>query len=242
LGIAAAMKFYPALLLPALWRPNHPQGRWRMPLGFAGGLLVSYTPYVLQAGAGVVGFLPKYLREQFNVSPLVKWILENLPHQRYSEAQRGLLLLTLGLLALVSLVMVLRPAANREAALRRCLWPMAILALFSQNLFSWYMLWMLPLLAVFLQPGQLRLRGQPIHTGLRLDAWTGWWLFCGLVALSYTFFLDWKSIPTAIWLQFWPLYIFLGIDLLRWVRASRLQKPVFFRRIVDGRLPWRTDQ
>jgi hypothetical protein len=182
------------------------------------------------------------LREQFNVAPLVKWLLENVPHQRYSDAQRSLLLLTLGLLALVSLVMVLRPAASAEAALRRCLWPMAILALFSQNLFSWYMLWMLPLLAVFLQPGLLSWRGRPIQIGLRLDAWTGWWLFCGLIALSYTFFLDWKPIPAAVWVQFWPLYLFLAIDLLRQVHPSDFRKTISFRRIAAGRLPWRADQ
>jgi hypothetical protein len=242
IGIATAMKFYPALLLPALWRPNHPQGRWRMPLAFAGGLLASYIPYLLQNGAGVLGFLPRYLREQFNVSPLVKWILENIPHQRYSEAQRGLLLLTLGLLALVSLVMVLRPAASGEAALRRCLWPIAILTLFSQNLFSWYMLWLLPLLAIFLQPGQIRWRGQPIHIGLRLDAWTGWWLFCGLAALSYTFFLDWKTVPAAIQLQFWPLYIFLTIDLLRQIYLLGIQKSTYLQHITHNHLPRGTGQ
>jgi hypothetical protein len=63
------------------------------------------------------------------------------------------------------------------------------------------MLWLLPLLALFIRPGRL--------LGLRADAWTGWWLFCGLVALSYTFFLGWKPVPAAIWAQYLPLYAFL---------------------------------
>ncbi|MEJ2560203.1 MAG: hypothetical protein P8186_29115, partial [Anaerolineae bacterium] len=51
--------------------------------------------------------------------------------------------------------------------------------------------------------------------GLRADSWSGWWLFCGLVALSYTFFLDWRPIPAATWAQYLPLYMFLLIDLVR---------------------------
>ena len=99
----------------------------------------------------------------------------------------------------------------------------------------------LPLLALFLRPGQIRWRRQVIQIGLRLDAWTGWWLFCGLIALSYTFFLDWKNVPAAIWLQYWPLYIFLAIDRLRSVRTWVIQKPIFLQRIARGRLPWRAD-
>ena len=70
LGLATAMKFYPALLLPALWRPSHPQQSWRMPLAFAATVFVTYLPYLTTNGSGVIGFLPKYLREQFNVGPL----------------------------------------------------------------------------------------------------------------------------------------------------------------------------
>jgi hypothetical protein len=88
------------------------------------------------------------------------------------------------------------------------------ITLLSYNLFSWYLLWLLPLIAIFLQPGQ--------RFGLRLDAWTGWWLFSGLIALSYTFFLDWKPIPPAIWAQFMPLYLFLLIDLARRWKEFRL--------------------
>ena len=69
------------------------------------------------------------------------------------------------------------------------------------------MLWLLPLLALFVRPGRL--------LGLRADAWTGWWLFCGLVALSYTFFLRWKPVPAAIWAQYLPLYMVLLVDLAR---------------------------
>jgi hypothetical protein len=88
-------------------------------------------------------------------------------------------------------------------------------------LFSWYLLWLLPLLAIFLQPA--RLGRLPV---LRADAWTGWWLFCGLAALSYTFFIRWRPVAAATWAQFLPLYAFLLIDGSRQLyQALRLSPP-----------------
>ncbi|MFC1879084.1 glycosyltransferase 87 family protein [Chloroflexota bacterium] len=217
LGLASAVKLFPIFLLPALWRPNHPQGRWRMPLAFLLIVLACYLPYLVTTGGDVVGFLPTYLTERFNVAPPLVWLLETIPHQQFADSQRVIQFSALGFLALVGLLMVLRPARDGESALRRCLWPISIFTLLNPNLFSWYLLWLLPLLAIFLESGQLRWRGKPYPFGLRLDVWTAWWVFCGLVMLSYTFFLDWETLPTAINIQFWPLYTLLGIALLRQV-------------------------
>ncbi|MCL4302180.1 MAG: DUF2029 domain-containing protein [Anaerolineae bacterium] len=213
LGLAAAMKFYPVLLLPALWRPNHPQGRWRLPLAFTTTLIVTYLPYLLWYGGEVIGFLPKYLKEQFNIGPLPNLLL-SLFHQAGFEAKQSVGLLLLAILALMSLTMVLQPAKDGETALRRCIWLIGAYTLLSYNLFSWYLLWLLPLLALFVQPGS--------WFGLKGDAWTGWWLFSGLIALSYTFFMDWKPIPLAQGVQFWPLYLILGLDLVRRARLRHI--------------------
>ncbi|MBN1148018.1 MAG: DUF2029 domain-containing protein [Anaerolineales bacterium] len=224
LGLGAAIKFYPALLLPALWRPRHPRGRWLTPLTFIAVLLVTYLPYYIASGPGVIGFLPKYLREVFNISPLVDWLLDALPHDSFAQAQQNVQYLALGFLALVSLGMSIFPARDDASALRRCLWPIGIVTLFNQNMFSWYLLWAIPLLAIFLEPGEIRWRERSINFGLRLDAWTAWWLFSGLVALSYTFFIDWEVVPVAVLAQYWPLYILLtiglGAELLR-LRSRR---------------------
>ncbi|MBE7555450.1 MAG: DUF2029 domain-containing protein [Anaerolineales bacterium] len=222
LGLATAMKFYPALLVPALWRPQHPQGRWRLPVAFGVTVLLTYLPYLLRYGGEVIGFLPKYLREQFNIGPLVTMLLSFFSGLDLEAKQSvGLLLLTI--LALLSLAMVLHPAKDGETALRRCIWLIGAYILLSYNLFSWYLLWLLPLLALFVQPGQ--------WFGFRGDAWTGWWLFSGLIALSYTFFIHWKPVPAAQWTQFWPLYLFLAMDLARrWqeidVYLKRQPKPL----------------
>ncbi|MGD9046860.1 MAG: hypothetical protein PVF77_02300, partial [Anaerolineae bacterium] len=73
---------------------------------------------------------------------------------------------------------------------------------------------LLPLVALFVRPGRL--------LGLRADAWTGWWLFCGLVALSYTFFIRWEPVPAALWAQFVPLYGLLLWDAGRFLWSKRL--------------------
>jgi hypothetical protein len=228
LGLAAAYKLYPALLLPALWRPNHKQGRWQMPAAFLGVLVASYLPAVLQQGSAVIGFLPNYLRETFNLSPLVRAILASLRelntgvlHGLGLAPLRELALLLLGGLALLGLYMLWRPAQEGETALRRSLWLIGVFTLLSHDLFSWYLLWLLPLLAIFLQPA--RLGRLPV---LRADAWTGWWLFCGLAALSYTFFIRWRPVAAATWAQFLPLYAFLLIDGSRQLyQALRLSPP-----------------
>jgi hypothetical protein len=206
LGLATAMKFYPAFLVPALWRPHHPQGRWRLPLAFGLTLLAVYLPYVIAYGREIIGFLPNYLREQFNIGPLPRLLLWLFDRAGF-DPNRSVTLLLLASLALIGLVMILRPAPDGQTALRRCIWLIGAYTLLSYNLFSWYLLWLLPLLALFMQPGR--------WLGLKAGAWTGWWLFSGLVALSYTFFLDWKPVPWALWFEFWPFYLLLGLELAR---------------------------
>jgi alpha-1,6-mannosyltransferase len=208
LGLAAALKFYPAVLLPFLWRPQHPGGRWRMPLAFGAAVSIFYLPYLIAGDRGVLGFLPEYFHEAFNTGPLVSSLNMLLDALGWGASFR-LPALALGVIALAAGWCILHPAEDGETALRRCLWPMAAVTLTSQNLFSWYMLWTLPLVAIFLEPSRMGPGGLRFP---RVDAWTGWWLFCGLVGLSYTFFLNWKPLPWAILAQFLPLYAILLID------------------------------
>lgn len=59
LGAAVLIKLYPAVLIPALWRPRD----WRMPLALALTAVVAYAPY-LGVGPRVLGFLPDYAAEE----------------------------------------------------------------------------------------------------------------------------------------------------------------------------------
>jgi alpha-1,6-mannosyltransferase len=60
LGAATLVKFIPLILLPAIYK------RWdkKLPIAFATTIVVCYLPYVLGAGAGVLGFLPQYAKEE----------------------------------------------------------------------------------------------------------------------------------------------------------------------------------
>ena len=218
LGVATAIKFYPALLLPFLWRPQDARGRWIMPLTFAIAIGLFYAPYVLTSETSVLGYLPHYFRETFNISPLVSmlnYVLDvihlNIPYRMIGLSMGGILV--------AAIWCVLQPASDAETVLRRCIWPIGIVTLFSQDLFAWYMLWLLPLTAIFLQPSSIKWK---MLTLPKMDAWMGWWLFCGLVGLSYTFFIKWKPVPSAIQVEFIPLYLILVINLvtLLWKKFS----------------------
>ncbi len=211
LGVATAIKFYPALLLPFLWRPRHPQGWWRMPVAFGGALGMFYLPYLLTGDPQVLGYLPHYFQETFNIGPLVT-VLNKVLNALHWHAPYRLIVLALGGLLVVAGWCLAHPAENGETALRRCIWPIGVVTLLSQNLFSWYMLWLLPLIAIFLEPSGKSLGWLKLP---RADAWTGWWAFCGLVALSYTFFIRWKPVRAAIQVQYLPLYAFLILALWR---------------------------
>jgi hypothetical protein len=226
LGVATAMKFYPALLLPFLWRPQHPKGRWIMPLAFMLTMAGFYLPYVLVSGSDVLGFLPDYFKETFNIGPLVSWSKNVLWGLGWHSPNR-ITILALGVIAVCAFWAILNPAPDAETAIRRCILPIGVITLFSQNLFSWYMLWLLPLIAIFLTPFSKKWR---MFILPRLDAWTGWWLFCGLVGLSYTFFIKWKMVNAAIYAEFIPLYFFLSIDLLTFLwKILATSKPLTIR-------------
>jgi alpha-1,6-mannosyltransferase len=220
LGLATAVKIYPVILLPALWRPGHPRGRWRLPLAFLLTLTACYLPYVATSGTEVLGYLPHYFGERFNMG--LAGLLVPIFTGLGADPSLAMFILTFITLAALGVWMVLRPAPDALTAVRRCVWLIGAFTLLAQDLFAWYMLWLLPLVALFLQPGRI--------LGLRADAWSGWWLFCGLVALSYTFFIAWRPLPAAGWAQFLPLYALLLVDRLRrpfnfrhWITHSGLQ-------------------
>ncbi|MGA2490935.1 MAG: glycosyltransferase family 87 protein, partial [Anaerolineales bacterium] len=208
LGVAAAIKFYPALLLPFLWRPKHLKGRWTMPLAFVGALGLFYVPYLFTSGSRVLGYLPNYFQELSDVSPLV-FTLQNIFSALRLNLPGGLVLLPMTIIGVLAVWSVLHPAVDGEAALRRCIWPIGAFTLLSQDLFAWYMLWLLPLAAIFLEIGGKRIWTLRLP---RVDSWTGWWLFCGLVGLIYFNFIPGLPIPLEVLgdlLEFVPLYIFL---------------------------------
>lgn len=199
-----------------------------MPLTFAIAIGMFYLPYVLTSEASVFGYLPRYFNETFNISPLVSTLNRFLDGANLNIPNR-LIALSIGAILVAAIWCVLHPVSDGETALRRCILPIGIVTLLSHNLFSWYMLWLLPLTVIFLQPSGTKLK---IFALPRIDAWTGWWLFCSLVGLSYTFFIEWKPVNAAIQAQYIPLYLTLSIHLLNMLwKKYALSKSISIRQL-----------
>lgn len=181
-----------------------------MPLTFVSSVGIFYLPYALTSETSILGYLPGYFKETFNISPLGSMLNHFLDGMHLNVPYR-LIGLTMGIVLVAAIWCVFHPAPNAEAALRRCIWPIGVVTLFSQDLFAWYMLWLLPLTAIFLRPSNIKWK---MLTLPRMDAWMGWWLFCGLVGLSYTFFIKWKPANSAIQVEFIPLYLILVVNLV----------------------------
>ncbi len=56
-AFAALVKYFPVVLLPALWR----RWNWRLPVALFATAVLFYLPYVFEAGGGVIGFLGQHL-------------------------------------------------------------------------------------------------------------------------------------------------------------------------------------
>ncbi len=235
LGAATLIKFFPALLLPALiplprlWSWKGLRAPMQMLIGFSAILIAGYLPYYLSSGAGVLGFLPQYFGENFNLG-LARFVFDfagqhGLPPATLSN------IITFGGVAALGLIFIFRPAASvrcpasgdshlddpsARAALLRCVWIIGWFTLFTQNLFPWYVLWLLPLLALFVEPGKL--------FGLRLAPLSAWLIFSGTVALSYLFFIRWRVIPTAQAAEYGPLYGLLLVPFLSLRRMERIKR------------------
>lgn len=103
-AVAALVKYFPAVLLPALWR----RWDWRLPATFAATAAALYLPFVREAGTRVLGFLGSHLDNEgygagWGFHPI--WLLRDFsiadpPARLYV----GLALTLLGALALYTLM------------------------------------------------------------------------------------------------------------------------------------------
>jgi hypothetical protein len=155
LGLAVMTKFYPVLLLPALWR----RGDWKMPATVAAVCAAGYAVYA-SAGKLVFGFLGGYAIEEGIDSGTRYFLLD------YTNKVRGLEWVTkadyivfcaivFGAVAVWAwryasperlgvAVKVGRPAFVRAAMM----FAMALMLLFSPH-YPWYIAWLIPLMALY---------------------------------------------------------------------------------------------
>jgi hypothetical protein len=207
LGVAVSIKLYPAVLLVAWWR----RGEWRFPIACLATVVAVYVPYALPVGLGVLGFLPEYFSsgEDFNIG--LRWFLTAPIHlagdRLAAEVARSVAMLSLSALLVYVLLRIRRALQeSSESIFAAGLAAVSAYLLFVPTaLYAWYVMWIVPFLAVRPAPA--------------------WLWFSGAVTLSYLAFTWWPS-PLAFWaraLEFFPLW-----GLLAWEhrRPGRLASSV----------------
>ena len=149
LGAAVMTKFYPLLLLPALWRRRD----WRMPLTVLAVMIASYVPY-LSVGKRVFGFAGGYAQEEGLSSGSRYFLLELAHHLPGLKNVSAGAYYAFCALCFVPLLWWCWKVSS-SGALAEFLQPGAAMGFTLMLLFSphypWYVLWLVPF--VVLRPG-----------------------------------------------------------------------------------------
>ncbi|MEW5963740.1 MAG: glycosyltransferase 87 family protein [Pseudomonadota bacterium] len=151
LAAATLVKYFPLVLLPALWR----RWNWRLPAAFAATAAALYAPYALGTGSGVAGFLGRHLDNEGYAAGWgfhVVWMLRDLeladpPGRLYIAA-------ALAVLAALSLVALLRRGADEMRPEHLLLLATAFVWLTSPH-YPWYFAWLVALLVRVPHPAVL---------------------------------------------------------------------------------------
>jgi len=146
LAAATLVKFFPLVLLPALWRPIKSNlGDWHWLSAFIVVIIAAYLPY-LGVGSRMLGFLPAYMAEENLTSGRGFWFLDVI-----GRAVSVPVMVYLGVAAAVMTGLAvggLRRPADPSASLS---WATALgmaVMLFASPHYAWYFVWLVPLLCV----------------------------------------------------------------------------------------------
>ena len=209
LGAATAIKLFPLILLPALLPFADKRSIAKMFAAFVGTIILAYVPY-LTWGSGAVGFLPNYFGENFNMG--LAGILFEVAKAFHLVPSIFVNLITFGGLVVLGIVFALKTAASARDILLRCVWLIGWFTLATQNLFSWYLLWLLPLIVILIERGNF--------LGFKFAPMTAWLIFSGTIMLSYLFFIEWRVNFWAQAAEYLPVYVILLLPLFSLLRRK----------------------
>lgn len=186
LGAATMIKFFPLVLVPALWRPARSNlGDWRWLAAFIAVIIAAYLPYV-GVGWRVLGFLPGYVVEENLGSGSGFWLLDT--------ARRIFPIPLAAYLALAASVM----AGLAIGALSKGLAPHSALSwatalgtatlFFASPHYPWYFIWLVGLLtaASWWPAWWLTVAAVLLYCGAKpgyVPSWVGFTLYGGFVIL-----------------------------------------------------------
>ena len=153
LGIAVMIKFYPLVLLPALWWRDEPQtgSAWKMPAALLGVVAAGYACYA-SVGMLVFGFLGGYAKEEGLETGARYFLLDlakRVPRlQNLSTAAFYLFCVAVFAGLTIWALKTSLPGSARDAFLAPAFaLATALMLLFSPH-YAWYILWLLPFFAL----------------------------------------------------------------------------------------------
>jgi len=186
LALATSVKLYPALLVAVFARGRVIQ----CALIFAAVLLCAYAPY-LAGGDNILGFLPRYFSDPDEITNMG---LPALLFAVLSPTQAGWLLrlVVMGVAAWMFVSQKGDPASHPHTFLQQVYLLVSVhTLLLYPALYPWYLIWLIPLLCVFPSPG--------------------WLYFSCASAFVY---ITWPTPTWVLWLEYAPLYVLLGVELM----------------------------
>jgi hypothetical protein len=199
LAAATLVKFFPLVLVPALWRPAKSNlGDWRWISAFTAVVIAAYLPY-LGVGSRVLGFLPAYLTEENLASGIGFWVLD--------VVNRAVPVSVMAYLGVAAAVMAglaigaLRRPADPDASLPWVTGLGTAAMLFASPHYAWYFVWLMALLCVapwwpaFWPTLTAVLFYWEPETG-HIPLWVGFTVYGGFVMFGFVD-IAWRSVLAA---------------------------------------------
>lgn len=151
LAAAACVKYFPVVLVPALWR----RWDWRAPAAFVVVVILLYSPYWIEAGPRVVGFLGGLIDNEgysagWGFHPI--WMLRDFGLAD-PPAWAWLILSAIGLAGLGVYALLQRRAD--EVVARNLVWLAIAFVFCTSPHYPWYFAWIVPLLCLYPSPAGL---------------------------------------------------------------------------------------
>lgn len=145
---ATLVKFFPLVLLPALYR----RWSWKMPLAFAITIVVAYLPYLSVGPRAAIGYLPGYANEEGLISGEQFYVLSLARKLLAANVPTAAFIIFAFVLMSASAVWVLLRDRGGDSYLKRAaLLATAITVLFAPH-FSWYFAWLVLFLCFVPRP------------------------------------------------------------------------------------------
>jgi alpha-1,6-mannosyltransferase len=182
LAVATALKFWPAILLPAIARRTV---RVRHLLIWVPLLVLFVLPYrtgVIENAQFMTGFVGGW-RNNDSLFGVILWLARDQYRAKYTA------------FAIIAGLTLLLAKRNRDVA-RVSLWTIVALLMFASNCHPWYLTWFLPLLAIQLSAGLLLWTAL---VPLFYSVWPGW------VATGI-----WEGVTPMRWLVYVPVFALLA--------------------------------